>query len=1052
VPLLRVRPSPALPGSGRLIEAIDLTEEQAAIVRAGLSGPYVVDAGAGTGKTYTLVRRARHLVAEKALAPSQILIVTFMKKAANEIGDRLTATFKEFGEVDIPICTTFHALAASLLREFAYEAGHSPDFRAIDDFRARGVFARAYEDLICGRLDVALNDFPILERGKVLQRSLATAALDLKNRGISPDEFEQNALTAADALRDLPFGQLFTRGRSGRPIDLDPKDCLSPEQLRREGESEARNVLVVAALFRRFDELLAAEALATYGDLLTRAIAMLRDHPAIVTRLRKRWHHAMVDEFQDTNPQQLAFLRALFGDELVPVMAVGDVRQAIFEWNGADPAGITRIAATEGVTTFPLSRNRRSPQQILDAAHHVLPVNAPYRGDVLNAHKGLASHVCLRHASFGLLGTTAENRETEANAVAGEIEQLLAGGVPTHEIAILLRSRTHARVYSTALARLGIPSKTHGGVGFYDAPEIRDAVAWLRLIEDPTNAFALARVLESAAIGFSHGSVAQFFQANTGTADSILLQPTPEWMTPGETERLVRFRAILRKLGASVNATAPDAVRAMLRETCVDMAHTIADPASAPQIRANAAKLVALATGFADERPLATLSDFLAEIDERDALEVDESEAELSGDEISIMTIHSAKGLEWDYVFLVNVAHMVFPNTSGRNDQIVDLGLPSRALAMRYDCDGAMPFRWTLRQPHDPLTGERLAKPERDEESRLFYVALTRAKHVLWVSGPRKGDGSKFLRTFREFCEGRTGAEAFNDEIMHRPAAAKSAKARLVGGDGSERIFQRLKWQRILFELPAAKLSYTSIAAYATCARMARYRYVLRVPDIRPDAAPTVEFADEESGSHAKLDAATYGSIVHLALETIARGRIADEPTSVEAAVDLALIESECENDTRLRERVARAVGRAVEELEALEPIDAEAEFNVEIARASVGGFIDLIARDATGEILVIDYKTGHLPDQSYALQLALYCVAIEQRYPDAKAAILRINDDVVELVSPPLPKREAVEELVHNAAAMCSYEPTPGIHCLSCPYAGRLCPEGAAALERTRV
>jgi DNA helicase-2/ATP-dependent DNA helicase PcrA len=1032
-----------------LIEAIDLTEEQAAIVRAGLSGPYVVDAGAGTGKTYTLVRRARHLVAEKTLAPSQILIVTFMKKAANEIGERLTAAFKEFGEADIPICTTFHALAASLLREFAYEAGHSPDFRAIDDFRARGVFARAYEDLISGRLDVALNDFPILERGKVLQRSLATAALDLKNRGISPDEFEQNALTAADALKDLPFGQLFTRGRSGRPIELDPRDCLTPEQLRREGESEARNVLVVGALFRRFDELLAAEALATYGDLLTRAIAMLRGHAAIVARLRERWRHVMVDEFQDTNPQQLAFLRTLFGDELVTVMAVGDVRQAIFEWNGADPEGITRIAAADGVTTFPLSRNRRSPQQILDAAHHVLPANATYRGDVLTAHKGLAAHVCLRHASFGSLGTTAENREREANAVARAIEQLLADRVPTREIAILLRSRTHARVYSAALARIGIPSKTHGGVGFYDAPEIRDAVAWLRLIDDPTNAFALARVLESASIGFSHGAVARLFQANAITAESILLQPTPEWMTPAETERLIRFRAILRKLGSSVNSTAPDVVRAMLRETCVDVAQTLADPTSAPQIRANAAKLVALATSFADERPMASLGDFLAEIDERDALEVDESEAELSGDEISIMTIHSAKGLEWDYVFLVNVAHMVFPNTSGPNDRIVDVGLPSRALALRYDCDGAMPFRWKLREPHDPMTGERLGKAEREEESRLYYVALTRAKHALWVSGARRGNGSKFLHSFQEFCKGRADAEAVDGEIAHETAAVEKAMAGLGLSDPSERVLHRLTRQRELFELPPAKLSYSSIATYATCSRMARYRYVLRVPDLRPDAVPAVEFADEESDSHAKLDAATYGNIVHLALETIARGRIDDEPGSVEAAVDLALYESECENNAGLRYRVTRAVGRAVETLEALEPIDAEAEFNVEIAGAAVGGFIDLIARDGADEILVVDYKTGHLPDEAYALQLALYCIAVEQRYPAAKATILRINDDAVEFVSPQLPSREAVEQIVRDAAAMRSDEPMPGIHCLSCPYEGPLCPEGTAAIRR---
>ena len=414
-----------------------LTDEQRAVVDADLHGPRLVDAGAGTGKTFTLVRRATALVRRGALRADELLVVTFTKAAATEIADRLERALGA-ETPRRPTCGTFHAIAGDIVREFAYEGGLSPDARVVDDGRARGIFAVAFADAIAGRLEVDLSAFPSLDRAKALERSLAREILRLKARGADVPAALAHAREAASWLEGLDYGavQEMRKDRKGAKKGWPkPDPSRTADERRDEAARERLNVDVVAAIFARFQALLDREHLMTYGDVIARATALLRDNPPIANALRARWKHAIVDEFQDTNGEQVNFLEALFGEELVPVLAVGDVRQAIYEFNGARPQGIVDFRA-RARERLPLGINRRSLQPILDVAHAALGELrgvAPDLNMPLAAHRGAAEPVCVRLELFEGAGAL----EREAACIAETIATLVAGGVAPSDCAVI---------------------------------------------------------------------------------------------------------------------------------------------------------------------------------------------------------------------------------------------------------------------------------------------------------------------------------------------------------------------------------------------------------------------------------------------------------------------------------------------------------------------------------------------------------------------------------------------------------------------------------------
>lgn len=1059
------------------------SEGQRGAIEAPLRGPHLVRAGAGTGKTFTLVERAIALAQSPSDAqrvrPRELLVVTFTNKAASEIATRLNRALRASGIEETPTCSTFHALGSAILKEFAAESHLSPDVRAVAKPRARAVFRRAFKDLLEHRIYVDPSALPLLDRLEDLELSLAEIALRLRDRGLSVDEFEARALAAARELRTQTWGQLWSPGkRKAQPrVSLEPKLERSPLERANEVEREERNVHAVAALFRRFDDLLREEALVTFGDLLAQAAQLVRGSPAVATALRKRWKHALVDEFQDTNPLQVELLRAIFGQELVPVMAVGDMRQAIYAFNGADPSGIVRFGELRGCVTHTLVENRRSVQQILDAANAFLLRDAATAADPaghapLVAVKGAAEDFPLRVQAFGT-GNLDAGRALEAQAIAAEIGRLVASGTRPRDIAILLRGWRRARVYVDALHERGIPAKTHGGVGFLDAPEIRDALAWLRLVLDPTDRAATVRVLQSPTCGLSDGTLVALAHGAVPLDREAWSEPIASWLRDAERERLLRTREILRRLGHAVALPLSHAVAEIVAATGIDLAYAAVDPRGADQTRANLAKLVRLATAFERDRPAARAVDFVRELDERLEFDDDEREADFGDDEVSIMTAHGAKGLEWEVVFIANVSPASFPSQGRGFAPCAVVDERSGALALRYGVDGSVPLRWTMLQAHDEATGERTQRSgdeRKAEEARLFYVAMTRAKARLYVSGangrpPGATNGaaykpSQYLTAVREWAQeqGLSDAElAFGSGVAPQPAAPfERATQRMLERARAEaarerlrRLLERERSASVASEpVPPRVLSYSAIGAYATCPRLARYRYLFRLPDLRDEAETPLWTAEGSDPMADKLPPAVFGTIAHRVLELCARARIAGESIELGQFLEQALLEEEREVAPALAARILTTARHGLEALEAFVPREPELRFDATVAGNRVTGYIDLVAEDTAGYPIVIDYKTGNTPESAYRLQLTLYRRVLRDRFErPLRTGVLRLSPHEATFTELEPFDDAVLDEAIRAAARLDDDTPRRGVQCRSCPYAGPLCREGTAEI-----
>jgi len=1060
------------------------TDEQRVVIEAPISaGPYVVDAGAGTGKTFTMVKRVAHLVAN-GMRADQFLVVTFTKAAASEIAGRLERELRLGANEKGPTCGTFHSIALDIIREFAYAIGISPDIGVIDEGQAQAIFAEVFAELEAGRLGVDLADFPLLVQTDDLRRGLAKLALDLRSRGIFVDAFLARARTAADALRSIGFGQLVTPGTrvAIRANSALPAVARTRAEIEDEARAERANVEVVGKLFARFDQVLEERAKLTFGDVLVRATALLCDHPQIAEQLRQRWRHAIVDEFQDTNRSQLAFLRALFGDKLQPVMVVGDVRQAIYEFNGADPQMLVEFA--QHATRFVLSENRRSYQTILDLAHVTtsrLGVgHDPASLAALSAYRRDAEHGVVRVQAFQTEGPQATmvddangsasvtspdamlwGIEAEAAAIAGDIRRRIEiDGESPKDIAILMRSRSRAGVFIEALRLHGIAFHVAGGVGFFDAPEIRETIAWMRLVLDPLDAQATVATLQSAAIGLGDGAVAAF-GAGEDLVNAVLDNLVPASFDAEAIARFERYRAVMRIIAELADAPLVDALRALITSAGIEIARS-ADPDVLLQTRANLDQLVRIAAALANDRPRATLRDLLADIEEREALELDLPPAPLEGERVTLSTIHASKGLEWKHVYVVNVKRSAFPLRNNGRREIVCLGNDG-ALALRHSADLRPTFRWYLvsRPDHTPEGHywPKQASTNDAEEHRLFYVALTRARDSVTITGAAKGKHmSTCLQAVFNWVES-LGVDPAKHRLLapdesiavHEPAPTVLPAITI---DDIERLRERIARRATLVAEPVQRrgpLSYSAIETYQRCPRQARYRYVFRLPDLT-DGAPAPASIGLDSlasgGDRDGRDPALFGRVVHKILEYDVQARIAVAPTDwpqfVADAIEAEAGETE---DVAAIDAVARLAAQA---LGAYTPLAAEWRFTIPIAGVTMGGYVDFIGRDERGMLTLIDYKTGYTASDHYALQFALYAHAVEQAWQETpRCVLLRITDRTVQIEDVVPSSLGSLVETINASARMDRDEARPGQHCRLCPYAHDVCDAAPAGLGR---
>ncbi|CKV15099.1 DNA helicase PcrA [Mycobacterium tuberculosis] len=661
-------PSPA----GQLLDGLNPQQRQA-VVHEG--SPLLIVAGAGSGKTAVLTRRIAYLMAARGVGVGQILAITFTNKAAAEMRERVVGLVGE--KARYMWVSTFHSTCVRILRnQAALIEGLNSNFSIYDADDSRRLLQMVGRDL---GLDIK----------RYSPRLLANAISNLKNELIDPHQ----------ALAGL----------------TEDSDDLAR---------------AVASVYDEYQRRLRAANALDFDDLIGETVAVLQAFPQIAQYYRRRFRHVLVDEYQDTNHAQYVLVRELVGrdsnDGIPPgeLCVVGDADQSIYAFRGATIRNIEDFERDYPDTrTILLEQNYRSTQNILSAANSVIARNAGRREKRLWTDAG---------AGELIVGYVADNEHDEARFVAEEIDALAEGSEITYnDVAVFYRTNNSSRSLEEVLIRAGIPYKVVGGVRFYERKEIRDIVAYLRVLDNPGDAVSLRRILNTPRRGIGDRAEAcvAVYAENTGVGFGDALVAAAQGKVPMLNTRaekaIAGFVEMFDELRGRLDDDLGELVEAVLERTGYRRElEASTDPQELARLD-NLNELVSVAHEFSTDRENAAalgpddedvpdtgvLADFL----ERVSLVADADEIpEHGAGVVTLMTLHTAKGLEFPVVFVTGWEDGMFPH---------------------------------MRALDNPT--------ELSEERRLAYVGITRARQRLYVSRaivrsswgqPMLNPESRFLR------------------------------------------------------------------------------------------------------------------------------------------------------------------------------------------------------------------------------------------------------------------------------------------------------------------
>ena len=681
--------------------------QREAVTHAG--SPLLILAGAGSGKTRVLTHRIAYLLATGRARAGEILAITFTNKAAAEMRER--AGFLVGDDARRMWVSTFHSACVRLLRYEHEAAGLSSSFTIYDAQDSQRLI-----QMVLKAQDVDIKRFT--------PKMVAARISDAKNELIGP----------------------------ARYAELAGKDPVSR---------------IIAAAYVEYDKRMRASNALDFDDLIMRTVELLRDNPLIAEHYHRRFRHILVDEYQDTNHAQYVLVRALVGDgsdgvDPAELTVVGDSDQSIYAFRGATIRNIEEFERDfTGARTILLEQNYRSTQNILSAANAVIARNTGRRAKNLWTASGDGALITL---------DAADSEHDEARFVVGEIDRLADAGTDWGDIAVFYRTNAQSRALEELLVRQGIPYRVVGGTRFYERREIKDALAYLQVISNPDDTVAARRVLNvpkrgigakaeeaiaahAARYGISFGAALRHLwlragcpagegegidvdalarsvssdeagaapadpasaatgegakpagereEATASSPDSVERESAPDpasvpevvGITPRAAKSAAAFWGLIETLRA---AEARGASQADILEEVLDRTGYLAelrrsdDPQDASRVE-NLAELHSVAGAFAADAPTGTLADFL----ERVALVADSDQVPAEGErggQVTLMTVHTAKGLEFPAVFVTGMEDGTFPHQRSLGDE-----------------------------------------SELEEERRLAYVAITRARERLYLT------------------------------------------------------------------------------------------------------------------------------------------------------------------------------------------------------------------------------------------------------------------------------------------------------------------------------
>ncbi|WP_031506258.1 DNA helicase PcrA [Streptomyces megasporus] len=625
-----------------LLEGLN-EQQRAAVVHTG--SPLLIVAGAGSGKTRVLTHRIAHLLGARGVHPGQILAITFTNKAAGEMKERVAELVGP--RAQSMWVSTFHSACVRILRRESKKLGFTSSFSIYDAADSRRLMA-----LVCRDLELDPKRFP--------PKSFSAKVSNLKNELIDEEDFAAQATDGFEKTLAEAYTMYQARLREANALDFD--------------------------------------------DLIMTTVHLFQAFPDVAEHYRRRFRHVLVDEYQDTNHAQYTLIRELVGvdgsdggaagDGRAELCVVGDADQSIYAFRGATIRNILQFEEDyPDATTVLLEQNYRSTQTILSAANAVIERNENRRPKNLWTEAG---------AGDPITGYVADTEHDEAQFVAEEIDRLTdEGTAKAGDVAVFYRTNAQSRVFEEVFIRVGLPYRVVGGVRFYERKEVRDVLAYLRVLANPEDSVPLRRILNVPKRGIGERAEAMIealaLREKITFPQALRRVDEAYGMAARSVNAVKRFNALMEDLRTVVESGAGPAtvLEAVLERTgYLAELQASSDPQDETRVE-NLQELAAVALEFEQERgdDPGTLAEFLEQVAlVADSDQIPDEDPEGTG-VVTLMTLHTAKGLEFPVVFLTGMEDGVFPHlrTLGNAKEL-------------------------------------------EEERRLAYVGITRARERLYLT------------------------------------------------------------------------------------------------------------------------------------------------------------------------------------------------------------------------------------------------------------------------------------------------------------------------------
>ena len=1015
------------------------TEEQQAVIAAPIE-PSLVVAGAGAGKTETMAARVVWLVANGLVTPDQVLGLTFTRKAARQLADRVRARLRRLAGSDLldrldpsgvrkaavltgePTVLTYHAYAGRIVGEHGLRLPVQPGARLLTETAsyqlAHRVVATWTEDLDTDKVPDTITDYVLRLAGELAEHLVA------------PYQLTDNAEWLAKIIEAAPRAP-----KQGPNLSRKLLDIVRAQRFR----------LELLPLLEAYEQAKRREGALDFGDQMALAARLAGERDEVATAERERYSAVLLDEYQDTGHAQRVLLRALFGDGAgIPVTAVGDPAQAIYGWRGASAANLPRFttdfpsSVDDGVTPaarYGLLTSFRNPPEVLALANAVAePLRRAGLGvDELRARDG-AEH---GEVHCALLPDVREEREWLAEQLARRWFE--HDEPPT--AAVLVRRRADMAELAQAIRGKGVPVEVVGLGGLLDEPEIRDLVSALRVLIDPLAGTAAARLLTGARWRLGAADLAALWARarvlagdtrppppgadpmetlvdalpgehaeQAGLVDALDDPGEPEQYTPAGLARIRRLGGELTALRRRLDQPLPDLVADVERTLLLDI-EAMSRPFGAG--RAHLDAFADVVSDYASASPSATLTALLGYLATAEQAEdgLEPGEVQVADDRVQILTVHAAKGLEWQVVAVPHLVKDVFPGRKRSSSWLKSITeLPAE---LRGDHEDLPKLRvvdgWNRKEIEAALTEHEEAFDERRlvEERRLLYVALTRAERVLLTSGHWWADTSETPRGpspfLVEIAEALAVADRWADQPVEGDANPLTATVRTATwpadplGDRRAPVAEgALLVTTALAGLPPEEQAPTDQielefadpegwsrdvdVLLAERAAAAVRREKVELPE-HLSVSQLVELAADPEALARRLrrplpfppnPVARRGTAFHEWLERrFTSNRLIDLDELPGAADDTASVDEDLDE---LRAAFLRSAWAD------RTPHDVEVPFATEVEGIAVRGRMDAVFAEPGGGWTVVDWKTGRVPDReqlpALAVQLAAYRLA----------------------------------------------------------------------------